>query len=226
MSIGVYRNILNQEMKRFGKFGKKIVHNLNLKGIDIKLIFEPKLTRCIYELNNHETLILISHGSPDGIYHKYDKKLDNHQSLVNSSNLHLLTGKKVIAISCATARELGKIACEDGGCTSFLGFYNKIHFNKKNGKNPSIRYHMFISDCYKDTFSEVLERAILHNWSFNKIKLVLERELKRIVVTRAQDISEKYPRYYQVHGIEQSVIAVSHVAENIHIFGDGKQKII
>ncbi|KAB0442317.1 hypothetical protein [Lysinibacillus fusiformis] len=225
MTVGIYRNRLNQEIKRFGKFGKKIVESLNEKGITTELIFNPKVTKCILELKKHDTIVIISHGSADSIYHKFDGNKMNHQVLINESNLDILNEKKVIAISCGTARELGELACTSAGCKTYLGFYNKIHFNKKNGNEPSLKYHMFISECYKDSFKEVLEMAIENNWTFNKLKLVMERELKKTVVERATNVREKHPRYYFAHEFDQSIIAVSDVANNIHLFGDKNEKV-
>lgn len=225
MSIGIYRNILNREMKRFGKFGKNIVTNLNGNNIEAELIFTPKLNNCLTKIRKHETIVFITHGSAENIYHKFDLKNSQHQVLIGKNNISILKGKKVIAISCGTARVLGENACKHAGCITYFGFYNKIHLDKLNGNEPSLKYRMFISQCYKDTFEDVLQMALENKWTFSKLKIVMERELKKTVVSRAKLVNEEYPRYYKSHEYEQSILAVSNVASNIYLYGDEKEKV-
>lgn len=226
MSVSIYRNILNGEMKRFGKFGKRIVDNLSVKGISINLVYNPQKQICINEMNKSDTLIFISHGSANAIFHRYcfGKKLD--QILFDVNNISQLKGKKVIAISCGTARILGDVACQStNGCKVYLGFLNRIHFSKKNKKPSSAKYHNFIISCYKDTFEQTIQDAIEYNWSFQKLKLVLEMELKRNIALRTQEFKDRNYSQYNNLGIGQSIFAVMNVANNIVLFGDGQQKV-
>ncbi|GGH11322.1 hypothetical protein [Paenibacillus segetis] len=225
MSIVFYRNRLNREMKRFGKFSRLIVGNLE-EHHPVSMIYNPYKQKCLEEMSTHETIILITHGSPNELYHKYDHKNNDHQVLLNKDNAHLLKGKKVISISCATARSFGKEVCENDGCKVFLGFSNKIHFDKKNKKNASRDYRVFIGGCYKDAFSSVIEQAILNNWSFDKIKIVLGIELRNIVVTRAINMKSTKPNYFKNNGLDQAVFAVTNLSNNIMLFGDSQENIV
>lgn len=220
MSVTIYRNILNQEMKSFGKFGKKIAEKLKLS-----MIYNAKKELCLEEIIKHDTIIFITHGSAYAIFHSFDHRYERHQILVNRENIETLRNKKVIAISCGTARNLGAIACGEYGCKTYLGFYNKIHFDKKNKVPSSKKYQMFIANCYKDTFNEVLESAIKNSWTFSKLKLVLEIELRKTVTERALNLQQDKPEFYKNVGIDQAILAVSNVADNIGLFGDSQEMV-
>ncbi|MGE4214579.1 MAG: hypothetical protein AB7E42_07390 [Anaerotignaceae bacterium] len=233
MSVIIYRNRLNEEMKRFGSFSKTITKNLDNYGIKVSIIFNDIKEKCLKEMQDHDTIIIITHGSKNALYHRYDNSYGNHQTLISANEilnkdvdvLNAIADKKIIAISCATTQELAEIACNQGKCKTYLGFKHKIHVDKQNKKTPSSRYHDFLIKCYKEAFSRVLEKAIKENWKFSKFALVLEIELKKTVVKNAQDFPERGINFYKNHGIDQAIIAISNVAENIEIFGDKSQLI-
>lgn len=225
MSVSFYRNILNQEMKKFGKFTKKISENLMSDNIKTDIIFDARKGYCLKAMQKYDTIVIVSHGSANEIYHKFDRRFYNHQVLFNQENLHLMENKKIIAISCGTARNLGDNACIKGGCKAFLGFYNKIHFDKKSKERASKQYHVFIVDCYKEALTKVLESSIKNNWTFGKLKEVLKIELRQTVMRRALHIQSTRPRYYIKHGLNQAILAVMDVANNIHVFGDENEKV-
>lgn len=228
MTIGFYRNILNQEIKNFAKFSKKIVNKVNkmeIPGFEIGLIYNAKKEYCLKEIEKYDTVIFISHGSAKEIYHKYDFKEKKHQILLEESNIDLIKDKKVIAISCGTARELGPIACQIGACKVYLGFYNKIHFDKQNKSKASKKYYRFVGECYKDTFEYVIEQAIINEWTFEKTKEVLKIELRRNVTHRALTIKKTRPLYYKNNGLDQAILAVVDVANNTIVYGDSSEKV-
>ena len=232
MSIAIYRNKLNQEMKRFGKFCNSITDNL-AGLIGISLIFNENKSECLEHMKNHDTIIIVSHGGASEIYHRYGFDISRNQVLISSVDIHnnipnvieAIKNKKIIAISCGTATSLGEVACAVGGCKTYLGFKHKIHFDKINKANPSHRYHEFLSKCYKEAFSIAIERGIRESWSFNKFKLVLKVELEKNVTKKALEIKSSKPNFYKNHGIDQAVIAVTNVSNDIHIFGDATQAI-
>ncbi|OQD35997.1 hypothetical protein B1K97_00455 [Bacillus toyonensis] len=189
------------------------------------IIYSAHKSYCLNEIQKYDTIIIVSHGGPDAIYHKYDFKNSRHQILLNKDNLGILKDRKIIAISCATARELGREACKSGGCKAFLGFYNKIHFDKLNKEIASRKYRFFVWECYKDTFAQVIEEAIKNNWTFGKLKEVLNIELRRAVTARALEIKRKKPKFYKSHGLDQAILAVTDVSNNINVFGDEQEKV-
>ncbi|PCN43181.1 hypothetical protein B9C88_17170 [Brevibacillus laterosporus] len=225
MAIAFYRNILNAEMKNFGRFSKRVTETLVREGQEVNVIFDPKKDYCLEQIKKHETIIIISHGSADTIFHKYDHSNEMHQILLNRDNIGILQDKKVIAISCGTARILGSDACQIGGCRAYLGFFNKIHFDKLNKKKASRKYYIFVADCYKDVFAKIIEQAIRNEWTFDKLQEVLSIELRKTVTERALSIQKDRPQYFKNHGLDQAVLAVSNVAANMMVFGDVEEKI-
>lgn len=220
MTVAMYRNRLNAEMKRFGNFTKRISNDLTALGIQSYIVFDDNKYRCLAQMKLYDTLIFVSHGRADTIYHKYDHINENHQPLINLDNCDILSEKKVIAISCGTAKKLGNYACNKGHCKVYLGFFHKIHFDKVNKKKPSKKYIAFLTICYKECFSETIERAIVERWSFNKFKLFLKQKLQETVVNRANALSMSKPKFYKYHGIDQAVLAVMNVSDNIIIYGN------
>ncbi|MEK4462835.1 hypothetical protein MHB56_11350 [Paenibacillus sp. FSL H8-0315] len=212
-------------MKRFGKFSKAITQNL-MEIQPINIIYNPYKQKCLDEMSMHETVIIITHGGPEEIYHKYDFKNKQHQVLLNKENISLLEGKKIISISCATGRIFGKEAWETGKCKVFLGFHSKIHFDKKNKSEVTKSYRNFIGSCYKDVFGFVIEQSILNNWSFDKIKTVLGIELRNTVISRALSLRNERPQHYVNIGLDQAIFAVTNLSNNIVIYGDAREKII
>ncbi|QZY56487.1 hypothetical protein [Crassaminicella profunda] len=228
MSVAFYRNRLNKDTKKLGKFSKKIKEDLQENEVDIDVIFEDKKEKCLEKLKKNDTLIIIAHGDDDHIYHKYDfknQKYPHHQTLFSQDNVSELAGKKVIAISCRTARNLGVIACENVGCKVYLGFYNQIHFDRKDGKYSSKEYVVFLRECYRDTFSGVIEKAILEKWTFNKLKIILGHALNKVAMIKAQHIKRNNKVSYKNNGIEQALLAVSNVADNIMVLGNSQEII-
>lgn len=217
MSIGIYRNRLNQDMKRFSRLAKTI------DSSDGTIVFEDKRDVSLRTMKEFDTVIFITHGSATQLFHRWNEDPNYSQVLLDVERMEILRNKKVVALSCGTARELGPKACSEGGCIVYLGFRNRIHFNRKDKSLPSNIYKSFLSDCYKEVFGKVFRLAIINSWSFDKLKDVLERELSDEVRKRALKIKEKHPRYYEKHGLDQAIIAVTDVVNNLYIFGDGEQ---
>jgi hypothetical protein len=233
LSVAIYRNRLNDEMKRFGKFSDDIYNHLLKKGIKINVIFNDLKTECLKEIKNHDTVIIVTHGSKDALYHRYDYKYGMHQSLIsineilnnNIDVLSVLKDKKIIAIACGTTQGLAQVACNNGHCKTYLGFKHKIHFDKLNKKDASDRYHEFLIHCYKEVFSNVIEKSIEEQWKFSKFAMVLKLELRKNVTNKAKQLADRRPNFYKNHGVDQAVIAIGNVANDIEIFGDSTQLI-
>lgn len=223
MSVILYRNMLNQEMKGFGKFLKQIYG----KGIDmdlpLKYVYSPYVQNYISEVSQGDTILIVAHGSEDAVFHKFDhdKSIQNHQYLMRVDSLHNLKDNKIIAISCAGARKLGPESVSQGKCKVFLGFMNSIHFDKKNGNHVSNYYENYVKSIYKAVFSKILELAIIENWTFKKLGNVLSWELRSEVTRKSMEELEKYGEHaYFGRGIDQAILAVNDVAANIKIFGE------
>lgn len=237
MSVLIYRNILNNEIKSLAKIGKIIHEDLEPKGINISTIYDPRKKNCLDEMKNHDTIIFITHGSDDTMFHRYvhtKNSHKHHQSLINSSSINALEpdildaikGKKIVSISCRTARDLGPTACLKGGCKVYLGFYTNIRFDKlltrKTGGVLSVEFNRFMLKCYKKAFSFVLEEAILNGWTFSKLEKVMSIELRRVVASSGDEIIIS-DRYYNKLISGQAILAITNVSENIRVFGDSSE---
>lgn len=129
MAVVFFRNQLDSNMKRFGKFSKNIVERFP-RGQKVKIVYSPKKIDYILSLTPKDTFVIIAHGSSKEIYHRFIKHGAIHQNLLDTVTLPSSAGK-IIAISCGTARELGPAYVERGICKAYLGFSTKLHFDKK-----------------------------------------------------------------------------------------------
>ncbi|EGO6562143.1 hypothetical protein GZ789_002317, partial [Enterococcus faecalis] len=109
MGIILYRNMLNQEMKTFGKFLKQIYEDCIKKDIHLKYVYSSHVQKYIDEIKQGDTIIIVAHGSEEAIFHRYDhtNSVENHQYLLKSNELDVLNDNKIIAVSCGCARKLG-----------------------------------------------------------------------------------------------------------------------
>lgn len=181
MPIVLFKNRLDDNMKRFGSFLKKIQDNSTKRNIS--LISSDRKRDYISNIDSNNTNIFVCHGSKDSLYHRFH--CSPKQTLLDANTV--LSLGKVIAISCGTARYLGKELVQNGNCTVYLGFNTKIHFNKKSSKDYiSPYYSQYIKDLYKEVFENVLTKAIDHSWTFEKTRRVLEWELRKKSILKAE----------------------------------------
>lgn len=222
MSVILYRNMLNQEMKTFGKFLKHIYEDCTKKDIPLKYIYSSHVQEYIGEINQGDTIIIVAHGSEEAIFHRYDHKFtQKHQYLLKSDNLEMLNENKIVAVSCGCARKLGPESVAQGKCKVFLGFMNSIHFDKKNGKHVSEYYENYVKKIYKSVFFDILELAIIENWTFHKLAKVLSWELRRSVTELSKKELELNGKHaYFGRGIDQAILAINDVAANVKVFGE------
>lgn len=225
MGVIFFRNKLDANMKRFGKFSKRIVHKLSAK-YSVKVIYSSKKSKYIASLNSNDTFVIISHGSSKQIYHRFIKYGANHQNLLDITNPPCNAGN-IIAISCGTARELGPKYVESGICKAYLGFSTKLHFDKKNSKSSFVSpyYSRELKEIYKSVFEKVLLEAISNSWSFGKTARVMDYELRKTAIQRVLNVKQKYPHYYIAKEIVQILVAVTSVSNGIVVLGDTNQKV-
>jgi hypothetical protein len=219
MSVLIYRNMLNGDMRRFSRISRKIVNGN--QGLRVTVNYEPKKIKFLYDIETHDTIIIFSHGSYDSIYHRFNTSdTTKIQTLIDNSNMDVLIDKKVIAISCGSAKSLGILAIAYG-CKAYLGFKGRIHYGiKGTHKVPSNKYHQFLKRCYKDTFEEIITEAIKFNWTFGKLEIVLGIALNNRVITELQKLlEERGVKYYYKYKFDMSVVAVAKVVDNIVLHG-------
>ncbi len=217
MVIKLFKNRLDDSMKRFGSFLSNI-QKKSTQQQSIELISDDKKQTYLKKITSDGTNIFVCHGAADSLYHRYH--CSPKQVLIDKNSKKKLG--KVIAISCGTGRELGKKLVDEGYCSVYLGFNSKLHFNKKSSsvKYVSSYYSQYLKELYKEVFEEVLTKAIDNTWTFDKTARVLEWELRRKAVVKAQLKKEKHPHFYKVREINQTIVATTNVAKNIVVHGD------
>ncbi|EGO7742550.1 hypothetical protein FMI95_002182, partial [Enterococcus faecalis] len=186
-------------------------------------VYSSHVQKYIDEIKQGDTIIIVAHGSEEAIFHRYDhtNSVENHQYLLKSNELDVLNDNKIIAVSCGCARKLGPESVSQGKCKVFLGFMNSIHFDKKNGKHVSKYYENYVKTIYKGVFLEIIERAIIENWTFQKLGNVLSWELRKSVTEMSKkELEVSGTHAYFGRGIDQAILAINDVAANIKIFGE------
>lgn len=216
MSILIYRNRLNGEMKAFGKFAKNLAIN------DYKIFYGDK-KESFYELcDTHSTIIIITHGDKANLFHKFDWINGHHQVLFSESNLEKLKNKNIFAISCGTSCILGREAIKKG-VNVYLGMKKSIHFDKRNKQltvYPHHDYAIILKGIYRDIFKLGIEKAIKEKKSFLWLKLYLEKNLVKRVQIDMAITKQKREEYFYKTGLQNILIATSHVAANIELLGN------
>ncbi|MGT2949982.1 hypothetical protein BU202_01490 [Streptococcus cuniculi] len=225
MAVVFFRNQLDANMKRFGKFSKNIVQRLSTSH-NVRMVYSSRKIDYISSLNPRDTFVIISHGSSKEIYHRFKKSGVSHQNLLDTVIPPRSAGK-IIAVSCGTARDLGPKYVQNGLCKAYLGFSTKLHFDKKQSqyKFVSPYYSRELKEIYKSVFEKVLTQAILNKWTFEKTARVMKFELRKLAMQRLQKIKREYPHYYQVKEISQILVAVASVANGIKVLGNSNETV-
>lgn len=223
MSIGIYRNMFDRDIKKFGIFANEIKEKCVRNDIEIVYSIDRQL--CVESLKKHNIIIIITHGDTDAMYHRYRCPIEKRMTLIDCWKVHndpdvrtLLADSIIIAISCATTRELGKAVINDSDCTGYIGFRNNIHFNRNDGIDASDFYFNFISSCYQDVFSKTITDAINNEWSLFKFSTMLKMNALLRVTRNARELISESPNDYKKHGISYAIKAVVNVANNIETF--------
>ncbi|WP_061591958.1 hypothetical protein [Streptococcus sanguinis] len=222
MPIVLFKNRLDGNMKRFGSFLKEI-QKKSIRRQNISLISGDKKRDYLSNIDSSGTNIFVCHGSKDSLYHRFH--CSPKQVLLDTTTK--LSLGKVIAVSCGTGRSLGKELVKNGNCKVYLGFNTKLHFDKRNSQQTYISpyYSQYLKEFYKEVFEDVLIKAIDSSWTFEKTRRVLEWELRKESVFKAQIKKVEYPHFYKTKEINQTVVAVTSVAKNIVIHGNGDEKV-
>lgn len=220
MSILIYKNVSDSGMKAFFSIPDLIVQESKNEELEV---FSHRTKSSFYEkIKDFSTLIFVTHGDKENIYHNYYED----DSLISLTDLDKLNNKKIIAISCATAATLGKEAC-DSNCLVYLGMKHSIHRDiKNNDRAPENAYIRMIDNVYKNAFSKSLTISIDRNFTFNKIKNILEIELIKHVEESNRLEKERNSRQYNLCKLKYTIEAVTNVVNNLLLHGNGELTII
>lgn len=227
MSIYINRPMLNSNLKGFSRFLKKFESYPNTK-----VMLTPLVSDVHSQIPNYDTLIFLNHGSKSKMYHKYDiNNKRRSQILIDSTNIDLLSDKKVFAISCKTANVLGPLAIKNN-CKVYLGISDFIEFEPKNLKiNTHIKgesrdiersdyYMKFLEGKYKKIFFDGLNKAIKRKEDFKWLHMYCEKKFSE--ASKLEGIDRELKFRASLTTIKSTL---RNLSQSFVLLGDEKQKV-
>lgn len=165
MKIFIYWNKIDNDSKKIYKFLKNDTFRQSLEKDNDVVFFEPfcsfLLTQeRINQIAMSDIIIFFTHGEDDAILKSKYKQPNQKKnfSFIDFDNASLLSGKKVIAICCASAKSLGEYCVADEVKSIFyIGFKDDILYD--DGSHENVRGLVY------DAYSNAFETSILHSLS-------------------------------------------------------------
>jgi len=101
----------------------KAISAIDLIEIDYSDKSHENTLAIISESTKNDLIIFAGHGGSDYLQGSVDRDYNSYKKerFIDTSNIHILQGKKFISISCNSSDKLGKLASENG-VISFMGF--------------------------------------------------------------------------------------------------------
>ena len=188
MNIFLYWNKIDKDSKKIYKFLEDkafrdtISQSHSLKIIEPYVSFD--LTKGIQDqISQCDLVLFFTHGEEDAILkclyiHPPMKK---SFSFVNSDNASILSGKRVIAICCSSAKELGQLCVDEPIHSKFyIGFQEPITYD--DGAHKQVRG--LIYSAYSDAFKEALLYALTTNCTAQQFVLTLKKNISDMLTKK------------------------------------------
>ena len=188
MNIFLYWNRNDRDSKKIYKFLEdkdfrdtvEQSHSLIVK--DPYVFFE--LTEDIqHQIAQSDLVLFFTHGEEDAIL----KCLYIHPSMkkrftfIDSDNASMLSNKRVIAICCSSAKELGKLCVDEPIHSKFyVGFQEPITYD--DGAHERVRGLIYTS--YSDAFKEALLYALTTNCTAQEFVLKLQKSISDMLIEK------------------------------------------
>lgn len=181
MNIFLYWNRIDNDSKKIYKFlrDKDFIdavsqsHSLTMR--EPFLLFE--LTEEIQnQIAESDLVLFFTHGEEDAILkcqYKFST-MKKRCSFINFDNASLLSDKRVIAICCSSAKELGQL-CIGASIHSkfYIGFQEPITYD--DGAHEQVRG--LIYNAYSDAFREALLYALTSSCTAQQFVLILKKNI-------------------------------------------------
>ena len=130
-----------------------------------------------------DLVLFFTHGEEDVILKSRYKQtqMKKQFSFIDSDNAQLLSDKKVIAICCSSAKELGQL-CVDSSIHSkfYIGFQEPITYD--DGDHKRVRGLIYTS--YSDAFKEALLYALTTNCTAQEFVLKLQKSISDMLIRK------------------------------------------
>lgn len=165
MKVFIYWNRIDQDSKKIYKFLGSDSFRHILEESNEVVFFEPYLSfsltqERLNQISHSDIIIFFTHGEEDAILKSKYIQINRKKSFsfIDFDNASLLSGKKVIAICCASAKSLGQYCVTDQiNSTFYVGFQDDIFYD--DGSHEDVRGLVY--DAYSDAF----EKSILYSLS-------------------------------------------------------------
>ena len=188
MNIFLYWNRIDKDSKKIYKFLEDkdfrdtISQNHSLSIMEPYVSFD--LTEGIQDqIAQCDLALFFTHGEEDAILkclyiHPPMKK---RFSFINSDNASILSDKRVIAICCSSAKELGQL-CVDTPIHSkfYVGFLDPITYD--DGAHEQVRG--LIYSAYSNAFKEALLYALTTNCTAQQFVLMLKKNISDMLTQK------------------------------------------
>ena len=179
MNIFLYWNRIDNDSKSIYKFLKDQDFRDAISQNHSLTILEPysrfSLTQTIQDqIAQSDLALFFTHGEEDVIL-----KSKNQCSFIDSKNAQLLSNKRVIAICCSSAKQLGPL-CVDSPVYSkfYVGFKEPITYD--DGAHKRIRGLIYTS--YSEAFKDALLYALTTNCTAQEFVLILRKSISDMLI--------------------------------------------
>lgn len=188
MKIFLFWNRIDNDSRRIYKFLENQSFLEEIEKTHTLIIHKPYAKFQITEemktqILESDLVLFFTHGEEDVILKSLYKQtqMKKQFSFIDSSNAQLLSNKKVIAICCSSAKELGPLCVALPIPSKFyIGFQEPITYD--DGNHARVRGLIYTS--YSDAFKEALLYALTTNCTAQEFVLILQKSISDMLIRK------------------------------------------
>jgi len=188
MKIFLFWNRIDNDSRKIYKFLEDQSFEEEIKKNHSLIIYKPFAKFQITEemktqLSESDIALFFTHGEEDVILKSLYKQtqMKKQFSFIDSDNAQLLSNKKVIAICCSSAKELGPLCVASPIRSKFyIGFQEPITYD--DGAHEIVRGLIYTS--YSDAFKEAFQRALTTDCTAQQFVLMLRKNISDMLTRK------------------------------------------
>ena len=188
MKIFLFWNRIDNDSKKIYKFLEDQSFQEEIEKTHSLIIHKPYAKFQITEemktqILESDLVLFFTHGEEDVILKSLYKQtqMKKQFSFIDSDNAQLLSDKKVIAICCSSAKELGPLCVAFPIQSKFyIGFQEPITYDDGNHE----RARGVIYTSYSDAFKEALLYALTTNCTAQEFVLKLQKSISDMLIRK------------------------------------------
>ena len=188
MKIFIYWNRIDKDSKKIYKFLSDDSFRHTLEENSDVVFFDPYLSFSLTQerldqITHSDIILFFTHGEEDAIlkskYIQNSRKKD--YSFIDVDNASLLSGKKVIAICCASAKSLGQYCVADPiNSVFYIGFQDDIFYD--DGSHENVR--SLVYDAYSNAFSESILYSLSSKCTAQDFVQCLQKKINDMITRK------------------------------------------